>query len=67
MLARKILDWTQEKFDEIDYEKDKHPSLKAFGCGAVEGIIDGMLMSLPIALFGMGIWKKVAEGLMPKE
>lgn len=64
MIARKILDWTDEKFNAIDCVKDKHPGLKAFGCGAIEDVIDGMLISLPIALFGMGIWKKVAEGLM---
>lgn len=52
MLAREILNWTEEKMDDIDVEKDKHPYLKAFGLGAVEGYIDGAMIAYPILLVG---------------
>ena len=46
-ITKGILDWTEEKFDEID-ENTKHPLLKAFGLGAIEGAIDGAVLMYPI-------------------
>lgn len=45
-MVRKVLDWTEKKFDEID-ENTKHPYLKAFGLGAIEGAIDGAVIAYP--------------------
>lgn len=59
-LVRKVLDWTDDKFDEIDVTNDKHPYLKAFGCGAIEGLIDGAVVWFPIALGAAYYWKHKA-------
>lgn len=58
-LTSRVLDWTHEKFDEI-YPDDKHPYLKAFGCGALEGLIDGAVIWFPIALGAAYYWKHKA-------
>ena len=52
MLAREILNWTEEKMDEIDVENDKHPYLKCMGLGAIDGYIDGAMIAYPILLVG---------------
>lgn len=44
-MVRRILDWTQEKTDEIDVYNDKHPYLKSAGLGFLEGVIDGAVIS----------------------
>ena len=55
-LTSSILDWTHGKFDEIDPD-DKHPYLKAIGCGALEGLIDGaVIMYIPV-LISAYYWK----------
>ena len=57
MITKQILDLSEEKIDEIDVEKDKHPYLKAFGIGAIEGAIDSaVLMYIPV-LIACFIWK----------
>lgn len=48
-ITRNILDWTEKKTDEIDMT-DKHPYLKAFGLGSIEGYIDGAIIAYPILL-----------------
>lgn len=59
-ITKNILDWTEEKFDEIDVVEDKHPFLKAFGLGAIQGAIDGaVFMYIPV-LIGCYIWKHKA-------
>lgn len=58
-LTSRILDWTHDKFDEIDPD-DKHPYLKAIGCGALEGLIDGAVIWFPIALGAAYYWKHKA-------
>lgn len=59
-LASRILDWSNDKFDEIDVSKDKHPYLKAFGCGAIEGFIDAaVVMYIPV-LIAAYYWKHKA-------
>lgn len=55
-MVRKILDWTDEKMDEmmddIDNGTDKCSMLKAIGLGAIEGFIDGAVIAYPILLIG---------------
>lgn len=51
-MVKKVLDWTDEKFEEIDVDNDKHPMLKAFGLGAIQGFIDGAVIAYPILLIG---------------
>lgn len=55
-IARKILNWTDEKSNEIDMMNDKHPYLKAFGLGGIEGFIDGCIIMYPIVV-GSLYWK----------
>ena len=45
-MVRKVLDWTDKKFNAID-ENTKHPLLKSFGLGAIEGAIDGAVIAYP--------------------
>lgn len=51
-IARGILDWTQEKMDDIcdNIDEVKHPYVKSFGLGVIEGLIDGAIMVYPILL-----------------
>lgn len=42
-LVRNILGWVDDKIDGIN-ESDKHPYAKAFGLGAVEGLVDGLFV-----------------------
>lgn len=58
-IAKAILDWTKEKFDKID-ANEKHPFAKAFGLGAIEGAIDGALISFPILMIGCIYWRHKA-------
>ena len=51
-MVKKILDWTEAKFEEIDVDNDKHPMLKAFGLGAIQGAIDGAVIAYPFLVVG---------------
>lgn len=53
-MVREALEWVDEKMDEIDMDNDKHPMLKAFGLGAIEGFIDGAVIAYPFLV--IGIW-----------
>lgn len=55
-IAEKILNWKEQKYNEIDVMNDKHPYLKAFGCGIIEGWIDGCIIMYPIVV-GSLYWK----------
>ena len=50
-LVRNILDWTDNKFTEIENDiasgtnEIKHPYLKSFGLGAIEGAIDSLVVT----------------------
>lgn len=50
-LVRNILDWTDDKFTEIQNDlanetnEIKHPYLKSFGLGAIEGAIDSLVVT----------------------
>lgn len=59
-LVRNILNKTDEVYNNIDEENDKHPYAKAFGCGAVEGIIDAAVICYPLLLVGCHYWKHKA-------
>lgn len=59
-LVHTILDWKEEKLDEIDIE-DKHLFLKSFGSGAIEGAIDSMVILFPLVLGAAYFWKSKAE------
>ena len=49
-LVRGILNWSDDKFTEIENDiangtnEIKHPYLKAFGLGAIDGAIDGLVV-----------------------
>ena len=50
-IARRMLNWTDRKFNEVcDNENEKHPYIKAFALGGVEGLIDGAVIGFPILL-----------------
>lgn len=51
-LVKKVLNWTEKEMENID-ENTKHPILKAFGLGAIEGAIDGAVLAYPILVGGM--------------
>ena len=53
-IVKRILDWTAKQTDKID-ENTKHPFVKAFGLGAIEGAIDAVVFMYPI-LFGACIY-----------
>ena len=60
-IVKKVLDWNEEKIDEIDVTEDKHPYLKAFGHGAIDGFVDAaVLMYIPV-LIAAYYWKRKAE------
>ena len=47
-IARKVIEWADNSVENLD--KSKHPCLKAFGAGFVEGAIDGAILAYPILL-----------------
>ena len=60
-LTKRLLDWTDRKYDEIDVETDKHWAIKVTALGFVEGAIDGAVFAYPILLAGCVYWRKKAE------
>lgn len=50
MITRKVLNWTERKFNEIANrdENIKSKMIKGFGLGSIEGFIDGALIGFPI-------------------
>lgn len=38
-IIHKVLDWTEKTTNELDPKTDKHAYAKAFGLGAIEGLI----------------------------
>lgn len=62
--TKKVLNWTDKKFEEIvDNPDEKHPNLKAFGLGAIEGVIDGAVIAYPILLVGCFVAAKKLKKL----
>lgn len=56
-VAHMILDWTEEKLDEllVDPDKSKHPYAKAFALGAVEGLLDGFMVAGAVFTIAAGV------------
>ena len=53
-ITKRILDWTDKKMDEIvSNPEEKHANLKAFGLGAIEGAIDGAVITYPLLVVGL--------------
>lgn len=48
MIIRNALKWCDKKTEEIDVINDKHPYLKAFGLGCIEGAIETAVIVTPI-------------------
>lgn len=59
-IAKKILNWNEERFNNIDTENDRHPLLKSFGCGVVEGFIDSAVMFYIPMIIVAYVWKHKA-------
>ena len=47
-IARKVIGWADKNMENI--EDSKHPYIKAFCMGAVEGLIDGAIIAYPILM-----------------
>lgn len=60
-LVHTILDWNENKLGEIDIENDKHPFLKSFINGAIEGAIDSMVIWFPFVLGAAYYWGNKAK------
>lgn len=58
-MVREVLEWADKKFEAIQSGEDtKHPYLKSFGLGVVEGAIDGAVMIYPFLLAALIIANK---------
>ena len=64
-IVKRVLDWTEEKYDEID-ENTKHPYLKSVGIGMIEGFIDGAILAYPILMLGCIVAGKELKKLRNK-
>ena len=66
-LVRNILDWTEDKITEIDNDiangtnEIKHPYLKSFGLGAIDGAIDGLVVTGALTIVAGTIIKVVTK------
>lgn len=57
MITRKILNWTDRKFNELRPD-DSLACAKAFGLGAIEGVIDAHVILYPILFLSLVITNK---------
>lgn len=57
MITRKILEWTDKKYDEGVVE-DKTSKVKA--SGFVEGLVDGCVIFYPVMVAACIYWQKQA-------
>ena len=66
-LVRDILGWTDNKFTEIENDiasgtnEIKHPYLKSFGLGAIDGAIDGLVVTGALTIVAGTIIKVVTK------
>lgn len=52
-ITRKILNWSEEKFEEIQNDQyTKHPYLKSFGLGMLDGAIDSAVVIGSVVIAG---------------
>lgn len=44
-IVHKVLNWNEEKYNDLIYEEECPKTyVKAFGCGALDGLIDGLVI-----------------------
>lgn len=60
-IIHKVLDWTEKTTNELDPKTDKHAYAKAFGLGAIEGLIDSAVFWCLSLLALCYYWKGKAE------
>ena len=51
-ITKTINKWTDKKFDEIDFNRDKHTGLKSFALGMIDGAVDGFVVLGAVAFVG---------------
>lgn len=51
-ITKTINKWTDKKFDEIDFDRDKHIGLKASALGMIEGAVDGLVILGAVTFVG---------------
>lgn len=51
-ITRKINEWTDKKFDEMDFNRDKHTGLKACALGMIDGAVDGFVIVGAVTFIG---------------
>ena len=49
-MVQEVLEWVDEKIEEVDMDQDKLAIPKCFGLGAIKGFIDGAVIAYPIML-----------------
>lgn len=60
-IIHKVLDWTDDKMNQLDPETDKHAYAKSFGLGCIDGFIDSaVIWYLPLIVLCY-YWKGKAE------
>lgn len=60
-ITRKILDWSEKKYDEASEPGEKHPIRKAVVSGFVDGFVDVALFSYSILMVSCVYWRKKAK------
>jgi hypothetical protein len=61
-MVRDILDWTQNTFDNIQEETLTVVSAaKAFGCGVIEGYMNGAVVMGTIAIVGLTVMSALGK------
>ena len=51
-ITRKINEWTDKKFNEMNFNRDKHTGLKSFALGMIDGAVDGFVILGAVAFVG---------------
>ena len=62
-LVKGILKWTDEQMEKIENNIDevKHPYVKAFGIGAIEGAIDSLVVTGTIVAVAGVVTKVISK------
>lgn len=62
-LVKGILKWTDEQMEKIENNIDevKHPYIKAFGIGAIEGAIDSLVVTGTIVAVAGVVTKVISK------
>lgn len=59
-IVKKVLDWNEKKFEELD-ESRKSDMIKAFGRGALDGLVDAAVFWFIPTLLAAYYWKDKAQ------